>query len=73
MNGEGLRGTTVEERQTWGECPICKAAHGEFCRPEVGIPLGQRVDGLPFQRGDGAHQARIQRAPLKVMLVGVWE
>lgn len=55
---------TYEERATFGECPVCKAPHGEWCHPEVGIQLGHRVGGGPSRQGEGAHLGRLQAAPM---------
>ena len=63
------RETTYEERAIWGTCPVCKAASGEWCHAEIGAQLGVRVDGKRMQTGDGAHLARLQRAPMSVKLV----
>ncbi len=63
------RDTTLEERIRWGVCPVCKAGHGEYCCAAVGFQLGHRVDGRRMQDGDGAHLARLQRAPMRVRLV----
>jgi hypothetical protein len=60
------RELTTAERFVWGECPICKAADGEHCRADVGIQLGVKVDGSRMRDGEGAHLARLQRAPFKV-------
>lgn len=60
---------TTEERFTWGECPVCKAAHGQKCDGSIGIPLGLTVSGkLP---DPGAHLSRLQAAPHRVRLVPV--
>lgn len=58
---------SYEERATWGDCPVCKATHGQKCSPDVGIPLGHTVDGSP--PNDGVHLGRLQRAPKAVRLV----
>lgn len=63
------RETTYEERATWGTCPICKAEHGEYCHAEVGMQLGSPAGGGKMKTGDGAHLARISKAPLRVRLV----
>lgn len=63
------RETTFEERATWGECPVCHAPDGEWCSAAIGIQLGQRVDGRRMNDGEGAHLARLQRAPMVVRLV----
>lgn len=66
MNNE--REATYEERATWGDCPVCHAGHGEWCRA-TGIPLGVKVGGAMPVQGDGAHLGRLQRAPKFVKLV----
>lgn len=60
------RNLEMRERLTWGECPVCKAPDGEFCRAAVGLQLGVRVDGKRMEDGDGVHLARIQNAPVRV-------
>ena len=62
-----IRESTYEERATWGECPACHAKHGEPCNPDVGIPLGVNINGMPPR--EGAHLGRLQRAPMRVQLV----
>ena len=62
------RDTTLEERLTWGDCPICGAKHGEYCLPTA-LQLGTRLDGKPMTQGEGVHLARIQHAPRRVRLV----
>ena len=58
---------SYDERATWGECPVCHAKPGEWCYPEIGIPIGRNVEGkLPEH---GAHLGRLQNAPYKVKLV----
>jgi len=69
MGGPEARETTFEERATWGECPVCKAPHGDWCRAEIGVQLGRRVDGRHMETGEGVHLARLQRAPMRVRLV----
>lgn len=66
---QAVRETTIAERLTWGECPVCHAQPGEFCHADVGLQLGVRGDGSRMKDGEGAHVARLQRAPLKVRLV----
>ena len=63
------RETSYEERATWGVCPVCSAGHGEWCHAEIGAQLGVRVDGRRMQTGEGAHVARLQKAPMRVRLV----
>lgn len=63
------RETTVEERMTWGDCPVCRARHGDWCDADVGAQLGVRVDGRRMQSGEGVHLARIRNAPMRVKLV----
>ncbi len=62
------RDTTIEERMKWGECPVCKAKHGEFCLP-VGLVMGVKANGSPLGQGDGVHVQRISKAPMRVKLV----
>ena len=71
MDDSMARETTVDERMTWGTCPACKAAPGEWCRAEVGVHLGRTVSGASLQTGQGAHLARLQLAPRYVKLVAV--
>lgn len=61
-----IRELSFDERMRWGECPVCKAAHGEACHADVGIQLGVRLDGRRMQDGDGVHLARLKRAPDRV-------
>ena len=63
------RETTYEERATWGECPICKAKHGEWCHADVGFQFGVKVNGERMKTGEGAHLSRLQKAPMRVKLV----
>jgi hypothetical protein len=63
------RETTYYERAVWGICPICNAPPGEWCYPEAGPVLGVRTDGKQMAQGDGAHLARLQRAPRTVRVV----
>jgi hypothetical protein len=39
---------TIEERHTWGKCPVCGAEHGQACKP----------DDI-----NGTHIARLVNAP----------
>lgn len=48
---------------------MCHAKPGEFCYADVGLQLGVRGDGRRMKDGEGAHVARLQRAPLKVRVV----
>lgn len=68
MNGAPARDTTYEERATWGECPVCHAAHGEWCHAEIGLQLGVKVGGGRMQTGEGAHLGRLRNAPMRVRL-----
>lgn len=64
---ELIKELTFEDRSKWGDCPACKAVHGEPCDYNVGIPLGLNAYGVrPIE---GAHLARLQRAPYKVKVV----
>ena len=63
------RETTYEERATWGICPVCGAGDGEWCHAEIGAQLGVLLDGRRMQTGEGAHLARLQKAPMRVQLV----
>lgn len=63
------RETTITERQTWGDCGVCGAKHGEWCHADVGVQLGARVDGRRMKDGEGAHLARLRAAPQRVRLV----
>lgn len=60
------RDTTYAERATWGECPVCKAQHGEPCNPDIGFSVGLTSAGLPPR--DGAHLGRLQHAPRRIEL-----
>lgn len=62
-----IRDATYEERSTWGECPVCKAPHGQRCDPNVGFSLGVNINGE--RPSEGAHLGRLQRAPARVQLV----
>ena len=63
------RPTTYDERATWGTCPVCQAAPGEWCHAEVGLQLGTPAGGGKMQTGSGAHLARLQPAPDHIKLV----
>lgn len=63
------REATYAERATWGDCPACKAKHGEWCNQNVGIPLGTNINGEPPK--EGAHLGRLQRAPLRVRVEAI--
>lgn len=64
-----IRELSYDERATWGECPVCKAKHGEWCNGLVGVSLGRNVNGdIPEH---GVHLGRLQEAPLKVAEVPV--
>lgn len=65
------RELTTEERFVWGDCPVCGARDLEACHADVGFQLGVRADGQRAKDGDGAHLARLQKAPFRVALVGV--
>lgn len=63
------RELTYEERATYGVCPVCKAADGEWCDGNIGIPLGRTVSGgLP---ANGVHLGRISMAPTRVREVPI--
>lgn len=66
-----VRELTFDERSKWGECPTCKAPHGEYYHADVGLQLGVRVDGRRMRDGEGVHLSRLQRAPSKVREVAV--
>ena len=63
------RETTFEERATWGKCQVCGADHGEWCHAEIGAQLGVRADGQRAKTGEGAHLARLQKAPMRIRMV----
>lgn len=63
------RDTTMSERMTWGVCGVCGAKHGEFCRADVGVQLGVKLDGSRMKDGEGTHLSRLKTAPLRVRLV----
>ena len=65
------RELTFDERMKWGNCPVCEAADGEYCHAAVGIQLGRRVDGKTMKDGEGAHLARLNKAPSKVREVAI--
>ena len=54
------RELTYEERSIWGECPVCKASHGDKCYP-TGIHLGCNIT-------KGVHLGRLQKAPTKMKI-----
>lgn len=60
------RDLSFDEQARWGECPVCKAADGEYCIADMGIQLGVRLDGRRMRDGEGAHLARLQKAPYRV-------
>ena len=57
------RESTHWERERWGICDVCEAPHGTPCRADIGFQLGQRVDGRRMLDGEGAHLARLRKAP----------
>jgi hypothetical protein len=61
------RDITYEEAATWGECPVCHAQDGEACDWKVGVPLGHNINGS--RPTEGAHMARLFKAPKRVKLV----
>ena len=61
-----IRELTNDERMKWGDCPICHATHGEYCRADVGIQLGVKVDGSRMRDGEGCHTRRLMDAPFQV-------
>ena len=63
---QNAREATFEERATWGTCPVCKAAPGEWCDSAVGIPLGISPSGT---LREGAHLGRLANAPTRIKLV----
>lgn len=60
---EKVKELTYEERATWGDCPVCKVGHGEWCNGDVGISLGLNVMGEPPEKG--VHISRLQKAPTR--------
>ncbi len=57
-----LKQLKYEERATWGQCPVCSAAHGEMCRPDTpDTPTDTQI-------GIGAHMARLVNAPIVAAL-----
>lgn len=66
---EIIRELSQDEILKYGECPVCKAAHGEACNPDVGIPFGRNAEGQPPRVG--AHLGRLMRAPTRVKEVPV--
>ena len=71
MSHDNSRESTHDERSTWGRCPVCGAAPGAWCDPEVGLQLGVMANGGRMQQGEGAHLGRLQNAPRRVQLVGL--
>jgi len=61
--GERVKDLTYEERATWGECPVCKVGHGEWCNGDFGISLGLNMRGNPPEKG--VHIVRLQMAPTR--------
>jgi hypothetical protein len=45
---------------------VCEATHGEPCHADVGHQIGVHIDGSRMRTGEGAHVARLQKAPLRV-------
>lgn len=65
------RELTLDDRARWGDCPVCQAKDGEYCHADVGVQMGQHVDGSRMKDGEGAHLARLQKAPSVVREVAV--
>ena len=63
------RELTYEERATWGECPVCHAKPGEWCKDNV--PLSTPVENgvRPELYQFSVHLGRLQRAPKRVRMV----
>lgn len=64
-----VRELDFAERATWGDCPVCRAKHGEPCNANVGLVIGRTIHGAP--PCDGAHLGRLRNAPLAVKEVPV--
>lgn len=62
-----VRELSNEDRARWGECPVCRVPHGEWCDGRVGLALGRNVNG-EYPAG-GVHLARLSAAPDRVMEV----
>lgn len=60
---------TYDERATYGDCPVCGAAHGERCDSNVGFRFGQTASGSA--PADGVHLGRLNSAPFEVLEVPV--
>ena len=59
-----IKSLTIDERATWGTCPVCEAQHGEPCDMTAGIALG-----APEELGNlGTHAARLWNAPKRAAI-----
>ena len=56
-----LKQLKYEERATWGQCPVCGAAHGEMCRLGTSDTPAEMPADTPIHIG--AHLARLFNAP----------
>lgn len=61
-----VRELSFAERARWGVCPVCSQPDGEPCASEVGVHLSVKADGSRLKTGEGAHAARLMRAPQRV-------
>jgi hypothetical protein len=52
---------TTEEREVWGECPVCHVRAGKNCVPIRDEHFLETVDDV--MRGHVAHAARLINAP----------
>jgi hypothetical protein len=66
-----IRYLTHEETMTWGVCPTCGAAHGDYCNSEVGMQLGVTMGGGRLKTGEGAHLSRLNNAPKRLKIEGI--
>lgn len=62
-----VRVVSIDEKFTWGKCPVCEAKHGQPCDPSK-VSFGQKIDGSRLGVGEGAHAERLKRAPNAVAL-----
>ncbi|MBV5322602.1 MAG: hypothetical protein JZU60_02055 [Ilumatobacteraceae bacterium] len=56
---------TIEERHTWGKCPVCEVEHGQLCVPMT--KEGKPSKLIEYSAGD-THIARLVNAPHTVAI-----